>query len=153
MKTLILGLGSIIRRDDGVGNRIAQVLQKKVRDSEVSIIETDSVGFGLLDNLVGCDKVIVVDAMKSPEGKPGQIHRLGLPDIANPNHVRDTHLIGIDGIIELGNHLGMAMPKEVVIYGIEVEDILTFGEGLTPKVEKAVPEAVKLVLRELDEPG
>ncbi len=43
------------------------------------------------------------------------------------------------------------MPKEMVIFAIEVEDVLTFGEKLTPKVEAAIPKVCELVLQELNE--
>ena len=38
------------------------------------------------------------------------------------------------------------MPEQVDILAIEVEDIQTIAERMTPEVEKAVPTAVKKVL-------
>jgi len=52
---------------------------------------------------------------------------------------------------ELGEKLGIKLPKEMVIFAIEVEDVLTFGEKLTPKVEAAIPKVCELVLQELNE--
>ncbi|MGI6225087.1 MAG: hypothetical protein ACOYJ1_02415 [Peptococcales bacterium] len=51
---------------------------------------------------------------------------------------------------ELGKRLGVQLPKELVIFAIEVEDVLTFSEKLTPQVEKAVPEVCAMVLKELE---
>lgn len=114
-------------------------------------MDIESGGVRLLDYLPGYDRLIIIDAMKSQGGKAGQIYRLTLENLIAPDNPMETHLIGINTIMELGNRLGMNMPKQVIIYGIEAADLLTFGEGLSPEVEKAIPEAVRLVLNELGE--
>ncbi|MBN2186399.1 MAG: hypothetical protein JW732_02990, partial [Dehalococcoidia bacterium] len=49
-----------------------------------------------------------------------------------------------------GTKLGLALPKEIIILAIEVADITTFSQGLTPKVKQAIPKLVKLVLRDIE---
>ncbi|PIZ26561.1 MAG: hypothetical protein COY46_04625, partial [Chloroflexi bacterium CG_4_10_14_0_8_um_filter_46_9] len=78
MKTLVLGLGNPTRCDDGVGNRIAQVLQKEIHDSKVTVLEINAAGLELLDFLPDYDRAIIVDAIQTLGGKAGQIHRLSL---------------------------------------------------------------------------
>jgi len=41
------------------------------------------------------------------------------------------------------------MPREVVIFAIEVQDVTTFGESCTSKVERAIPKVIQRVAREL----
>lgn len=149
MKTLILGLGNPLLRDDGVGNRIARVLQKVIHDPEVTVIETNSVGLGLLDFLPGYDRAIIIDAIQTPEGKAGQIRRLSLQDLATPEYPSTTHDIGLATALELGTKLGLALPKEIIILAIEVADVTTFSEDLTPKVKQAIPQVVELVFQEI----
>ena len=149
MKTLVLGLGNPLRCDDGVGNRIAQVLQKVIHDPEVTVMETNAVGLGLLDFLPGYDRAIVIDAIQTLKGKAGQIHRLGLQDLTTSNYSSMTHNIGLGTALELGTKLGLALPKEITILAIEVADVTTFSEDLTPKVKRAIPKVVELVLQEI----
>ena len=53
MDTLILGIGNLILRDDGVGIRIARKLKEE--SPELEVIETSEVGLTLLDLVIGYD--------------------------------------------------------------------------------------------------
>jgi len=149
LKTLILGLGNPLRCDDGVGNKVAQILGKEIDDSEVTVIETNAVGLGLLDLLKDYQRAIIIDAIQTREGKPGQVHRLSLQDLGTLHHLPTTHDVDLATAVELGTKLGLKLPREVTIFAIEVADIITFSEECTPQIERAIPRVVKLVLREL----
>jgi hydrogenase maturation protease len=149
LKTLILGLGNPLRCDDGVGNRVAQILEKEIDDLEVTVIETNAVGLGLLDLLKDYQRAIIIDAIQTREGKPGQVHRLSLQDLGTLRYSPTTHDVDLATAVELGTKLGLSLPQEVTIFAIEVADITTFSEECTPQIERAIPRAVKLVLREL----
>ena len=45
--------------------------------------------------------------------------------------------------------MGYALPSEVIIYAIEVENIIDFSEEPTPAVAAAIPEVTAAVLKEL----
>ena len=149
MKTLILGLGNSLRCDDGVGNRVAQLLAKEIDNSEVTVTETNAVGLGLLDLLQGYQRAIIIDAIQTRKGKPGQVHRLSLPDLSTLRYSPTTHNVDLATVVELGAKLGLALPQEVIVLAIEVADVTTFSEECTPQIERAIPRVVKLVLREL----
>ena len=151
MKTLILGLGNSIRCDDGVGNQVAQILESEINNPEVTVTETNAIGLGLLDFILGYERVILIDAIQSSEGKAGKVHRLSLPDLADTPYQFASHGIDLATTIELGTRLGLAIPMEVVIFAIEVSNVNTFSEECTPPVKRAIPEVVKLVLRELED--
>ena len=149
MKTLIIGLGNPIRCDDGVGNRVAQVLAKEINNPDVTVTETNAGGLGLLDFMPGYERVVIIDAIQTPEGKAGQVYRLSQADLATPNYSCGTHTIDLAAALELGTKLGSRMPQEVIIFAVEVADVTTFSEECTPEVERAIPEVVGLVLAEL----
>lgn len=151
MKTLVLGLGNPILCDDGVGNRVAQDLENlAAQQQDVTVMETSASGLGLLDILAGYDKVIIVDAIQTEKGKPGQIHRL-TPDAFNDtHHASSPHDVNFATALELGKRLGVDMPEQIVIYAIEVVDTTTFTEGCTPQVRKAIPRCIELITKELN---
>jgi hydrogenase maturation protease len=149
LKTLILGLGNPLRCDDGVGNKVAQILGKEIDDSEITVIETNAVGLGLLDLLKDYQRAIIIDAIQTREGKPGQVHRLNLQDLGTLHYSPTTHDVDLATAVELGTKLGLSLPREITIFAIEVADIATFSEECTPQIERAIPRVVKLVLREL----
>src|SRR4030042_1437900 len=151
MKTLILGLGNPILSDDGVGNRIAQELEGKLSQRQgVTVQETSMSGLSLIDLLAGYDKAIIVDAIQTAEGNPGEIYRLNSDAFNNTRHASSPHDVNFATALELGNKLGIAMPKQIVIYAIEVDDISTFSEEFTPRVKQAIPKCVKTIIKELN---
>lgn len=151
MKTLILGLGNPILSDDGVGNRVAQILEDRLaRRQDVAVMETSLSGLSLIDVLAGYDKAIIVDAIHTAEEKTGQIYRLNPEALNNTRHVSSPHDVNFATALELGNKLGIAMPKQIVIYAIEVDDVSNFGEEFTDEVKQAIPKCVKRIIRELN---
>jgi hydrogenase maturation protease len=146
-------LGNPILSDDGVGNRIAEILQREISDPEVTATETNAVGLNLLDLLVGYQRAIIIDAVKTREGKVGQVYRLTPENLRISQHLCSPHDVDFTSTLELGKRLGLSLPDEIIILAVEVADITNFSESLTPEVEKAVPEVIQMVLDELANPG
>ena len=149
MKTLVLGIGNPILSDDGVGIRVAQEVGKKLDDPQITISETSAAGLSLLDSIVDHDKVIIIDAIQTEEGKAGQIYRMKPEDFSFAKHISSPHQINLVTALELGKMLNLAMPREISIFAVEAKDTTSFSEGCTPEVEQAIPEVVKMVLAEL----
>ena len=149
MKVLILGVGNLLRSDDGVGLHIIEALRKEHLKDNVDLIEAVS-GLDILDAIKGYDRIILVDAIKTG-GEPGTIYQLSLEDFKDKQTVNSfsTHLnMDIPTMLELGNRLfPEKMPEDIQIIAIEAEDITTISDKCTPKVEKAIPEVVELIKR------
>ena len=151
MKTIVLGLGNPILRDDGVGNRVALELEDKLAQrKDITVMETSMSGLSLIDLLAGYDKAIIIDAIQTAEGKAGQIYRLTPDAFNNTRHASSPHDVNFATALELGNRLGMSMPKQILIYAIEVADTSTFSEKCTPAVRRAIPACIKMITKELN---
>ncbi len=151
MKTIVLGLGNPILRDDGVGNRVALELEDKLAQrQDITVMETSMSGLSLIDLLAGYDKAIIIDAIQTAEGKAGQIYRLTPDAFNNTRHASSPHDVNFATALELGNRLGMSMPKQILIYAIEVADTTTFSEKCTPAVSRAIPACIKMITKELN---
>ncbi len=149
MKTLILGIGNTILTDDGVGCKVARRLEKRLRGrSDITVKETSLSGLSLLEEMAGYERLIIVDAIQTKSGKPGDIYKLA-PEDFKVGHMAIIHDLGLFSALDLGRKLGMDMPREVVIFAIEAKDMETFSEECTPEVEKAIPRAVEIVVREV----
>jgi len=149
MKTLVLGTGNPILSDDGVGIKVAQEVGEKLNDPQITVVATSAAGLSLLDSIVGYDKVIIIDAIQTEEGNTGQIYHMGLQDFSSAKHFSSPHQINLATALELGKVLNLAMPQKITIFAVEAKDITSFSEKCTPEVERAIPEAVKMVLEEL----
>jgi hydrogenase maturation protease len=151
MKTLILGIGNTVLTDDGVGCRVVQRLKKRLRGrSDITVKETSLSGLSLLDELTGYERLIIVDAIQTKGGKPGDIYKLSPSDFKT-GRMAIIHDLGLFSTLELGRKLEMDMPCEVIIFAIEAKDMATFSEKLSPEVEQAIPRAVDMVVGEVGE--
>ena len=150
MKTLVLGLGNPILTDDGVGVRVAEILQDEVDQGQVTVMEASLAGLSILDLLADYDRAIIVDAVKTVGGKAGQVHRLSTDMLDTTQHPASLHDFDVGTALELGGRLGLALPKEMIIFGVEVADVDTFGEECTAEVREAIPICVDMIMQELE---
>jgi hydrogenase maturation protease len=162
---LVLGLGNPILGDDGVGWRVVEAAERRWHDrmaagdgpgpmGEVRFEPVALGGLALMETLVGCDRAILVDATQTPGGVPGTLYRLELDDLptlhANAMHVNAVHDASLADALELGRRLGAHLPQRIAIIAVEAENVLDFGEALSPRVAGSVDRAAEMVLAELD---
>lgn len=154
MSTLVLGLGNPILTDDGVGIHVvrqAAARYEQAQDDAVTFAEASVGGLRLLEAISGHNRLILVDAIQTPGGAPGQIHRLSVDGLRTSLHAGSTHDLSFSGALAWGRRMGMALPPDagITILAVEAEDVLTFGEALTPAVAAALPCVVDEVLAAL----
>lgn len=147
MKTLIVGIGSTILGDDGVGVVAAQRLKERIRREDVDIIEIGTAGLSLLDLVEGYDRLIILDAMVSG-AQPGTVHLLRGEDMARTAHLHAGHEADLPTTLSLGAQLmDGRMPEQVVVVAVEAKEMTRFSESLSPEVESALPEVLARVER------
>jgi len=142
-KTLLLGLGNSILKDDAVGLRVVRALGERVTREEVDVQVSSFANIDLLDFIGAYDRLIIVDSIKTEGGRPGDLYRLNLDDLHSTLHLSCPHDINLATALELGKRLGMHIPEEIGIYAIEVEDNQTFSETCSPMVEEAIPRVIE----------
>ncbi len=153
MSTVIIGVGSLLRGDDVVGIKVAEALEREALNPDVRVVATTAAGLAMLDLLTGYDRAIVIDAIQTRQGKPGDIYRLGLDDLPAPLHAFTVHDVSLRSALDTGRKMGLSIPGKIVIFAIEVADVAPLREGCTPEVEGAIPKAISLVLQELQGAG
>jgi hydrogenase maturation protease len=151
LKTLVLGLGNPILTDDGIGIHVVQEMATRPLPNNVTCAEASLGGLRLLEIVAGYERLILVDAIQTADGRPGDIYRLSGNDLRASLHAGSTHDLSFSGALRLGRGMGLALPdnENILILAIEVVDVLTFGEECTPEVVAAIPRAVEAVLAEL----
>lgn len=145
---MVLGLGNLILSDDGVGFQVVEQLKARLNQPEITLMEADVSGLGLLDLLVGYDRAIIIDAIQTEGGKAGEVYHLGIDGFAASRRGVSPHDVDLATALELGKRLGLDLPQQIAIIAIEVADVITFREGCTPEVERAIPLAAKAVIEE-----
>jgi hydrogenase maturation protease len=148
-RTLVLGLGNPILSDDGIGCHVALALKDKLKESQIDIMEASIAGLDFLDLLAHYDKAIIIDAIQTKEGTPGQIYRFEPEMLANTCHASTPHDVNFATAIELGKQLGLPLPQQIAVFAIEVKDATSFSEACTPEVAVAIPTCVSMVVQEI----
>ena len=150
MKTMILGVGNQILGDDGVGVHVANELKKYIQNPDITIDEAITGGMNLLDLILGYDKVIIIDAIKTETGEDGDVKRIPLNDFSTM-HSCNPHDVSLMEAIEMAKKMGETrIPQEIIIIGVMMKQIpCEFGEKLSKNIYAAVPKAVEMTLNEI----
>ncbi|MCB8986023.1 MAG: hydrogenase maturation protease [Ardenticatenaceae bacterium] len=150
-KTLVLALGNVLRGDDGVGTAVLQSLQAAPAiPAGVELLDGGTPGLETALLLEGYNRVIIIDAAEMGL-VPGEWRRFlpgegRLP--ARDAHLRGTmHYAGLAEALALGEALGI-LPPHIVVYGIQPQ-ALDWQEGLSGRVQTAVPPVAAAILQEL----
>jgi hydrogenase maturation protease len=150
MKTIIIGIGNPILTDDAAGIAVAQLMQERIHGRrDIAVTTLSAGGIRLLDAMTGYDRAIIVDAMAPGTGPTGTIRRVALADLGGTWNTASIHDMNLPTALAMGRMLGMSLPDQLDIWGIEGKDLDTFGEEPTPPVATAIVRLVHLLCQEL----
>jgi hydrogenase maturation protease len=115
----------------------------------VTVLEYSGEPTGLLDAWKDADLAVVIDAVRSDHGSPGEIHRVEVDMTNTPTVGLGVSLHGTNPVevLDLARALGR-LPRRLVLYGIE-GGTFSFGSGLSPDVAASVSEAADRIQREV----
>ncbi len=137
----VIGIGSAMRRDDGIGIRLVNAL--KVDDVECAECPCD---LSILHALENCDAAVIADAVDFG-GKPGETRVMKPGDL--PRNGGETHSMNLGRILDLAD-LGGERP-EILIFGVQPADV-GFGDSLSEEMSRAMPSverALETLVRNL----
>ena len=146
-KTLIVGIGSILRGDDAVGTRVIDELEKENLPGDVKLHSGDISGLDLLKVFPGNDRVIIIDAADMGE-VPGTVKVFESKDIkkASFNDHFSTHGMALLETLTLAERL--EMDCRITIVGVQPFDTefnLEMSEGMLKRVPEVIEEVKKLL--------
>jgi hydrogenase maturation protease len=144
VKALVVGIGSLIRGDDGIGVHAVRRLKDEGIPDHVHTLEVGTGGLSLLDYVEGYDRLVIIDAIVT--GAPaGTVHELHGEETARTVHLAVGHEADLPTTLALGKKLSKTMPETVVVVAVEAGDLTSFSESLTPEVEAALPKVLSKV--------
>lgn len=148
MRVLVLGLGNVLLRDEGLGVWVAETLRRGLKfPEEVSIVEGGTLGLDLLPLLDGVERLCVIDAVRLGHA-PGAIVRLEGDDVPAALNVKlSPHQIGVQDLLAAARLMGRE-PPSVVLWGME-PGRLDPGTGFSPAVAQALPLLRAEIVEEL----
>ena len=138
MKTIVLGLGNTILSDDGAGIYVARATAALL-SGEADVREAELAGLDIIEILRGYDRAFIIDAILLDGEDPGTVFRMRPDDIRITPRLASFHDIDLVTALALGRRLEFHMPEEIVIFGVQAEDVLTLGERCTEAVARVIP--------------
>jgi len=145
MGKLVLGIGNVLLRDEGIGCHVVHALEG-ISLPDIKIIDGGTCP-EVLPVLEDADKLVIVDAVKGG-GTPGQIYRFHLEDITLEQKpflsLHDVGLVDSLMLMQLWYNTG-----DVVIIGVEPKEI-NWGLELSPELQEKMPQIIDAILSELN---
>jgi hydrogenase maturation protease len=138
--TIVLGLGNLIRSDDGVGIHAVQQLRSnpQVRD-DVLVLDGGTLGLDLLTYVSGARRLLVLDAVDV--GVPaGTVVRIKAQELESLPGGGSVHLLGLADLLAAVRITGQSI-EEVILLGVQPENT-EWGTSLSPPVAAALHELV-----------
>lgn len=138
MKAVVLGIGNTIVRDDGVGIYISRLLKKSLHHPDLEIKETYFSGMIYVDMLEEFDLAFIIDSIKLENETIGKVYKIEHGEIEYKKNPQSLHLFTLWDAISLARKIGLKMPDNIVIYGVNVLDNTVFDECLSPEIRNAM---------------
>jgi hydrogenase maturation protease len=150
--TLVLGLGNPLQRDDGVGIRVIEELERRTLPPHIEVMDGGTPGVGLINLMEGHARVVIVDAAEMGR-QPGEIVRFRAEDVTlTGSSARfSLHRSGVADALALAGALGVPLP-EIVVYGVQPAHV-GWGEELSAEVAAVIPGLVETIIQEARFPG
>ncbi len=152
-RILVLGIGNILLRDEGVGVHVVNRFREVYSVPEgVALIDGGTMGLDLIPYFEDKTHVIVVDAIRANGQRSGTIHRFSGSDVMGLLGERiSPHQIGLSDLLAC-IAVDSQLPGQLVLLGIVPESLET-GLDMTPRVQGKLEELVGLLRDELEACG
>jgi len=141
----VIGVGNLLRSDDGLGVHVIREAEKLSWPSSVELLDAGTGGPDIVHLLTGVSHVCLVDAMRMGR-PPGTIYRFPreAARLAEAAGEISMHGFGLATALRLGEALGIR--PEVLLVGVEPLS-LEYGKRLTATVQAQV-QPVLAIIRE-----
>ncbi len=153
-RVLVAGVGNVLRADDGVGPRVADLLRSRPMPDGVVVEEFGTGGIHLVQALMETryDGLVVVDCVDRDRApgvvmviRPEVLDVGGLRPIARFDFLADMHYTKPERAFALAKALGV-LPADFALVGVQPVDADSLREGLTPTVAAAAELAAETAL-------
>ncbi|HNR44536.1 MAG TPA: hydrogenase maturation protease [Methanofastidiosum sp.] len=151
-KIIVLGIGNPYLKDDRIGPKVVEDIEKFFSDYDNIIFEVFySSGIELLDSILDYNCAIFVDSIISEN--VGKITYLTLEDILSMPETSSPHSTNFSTMVKLGMKVSLdRMPNEILFCAIGIKDPFTFSDEFTSDLEESylnILEEIKNKLKDL----
>ncbi|PKM82506.1 MAG: Ni,Fe-hydrogenase maturation factor [Firmicutes bacterium HGW-Firmicutes-13] len=145
---LVLGVGSILMADEGIGVHIVKKMESLELPENVELLDGGTAALDLIPYLKGKDKIIIIDCIDTDD-PAGTIYRLAPEDLEDIKTftISSMHQIGLAETIKMSRLLGNE--ADVIIIGITPKTYSEYSLEISPELESITPKVIEIVLKEI----
>lgn len=153
---LVACVGNTLRTDDGVGPRVAEILNARRLPPNIDVRDFGIGGVHMVQALLSGEyrALVLVDCAdrQRPPGtvmviEPDVLDVHDLEIVEKYDYLADMHYTNPERAMALAKALGV-LPDRTVLIGIQPVESEELGRGLTPRIEKAAEVAADEALRQ-----
>lgn len=144
----VIGIGNVLRGDDGIGPHIISELQKQDVPNSIRLIDIGSDTFSIIEHLVNEDPVLVIDCAQMNKN-PGDVFKFKVSE-KNLSYVDNTislHGFGFSELYKIAEKLNDNILCTII--GIQPKS-LEFNTGLSDEIKKNIPYIKSMVIEEIN---
>jgi hydrogenase maturation protease len=149
----VIGIGNVLRGDDGIGINIIQRLQEIfMGNAKLKFINFGEAELGLINTIKQFPEVLLIDAVDAGL-QPAAMRIFSLEEafIKSARENFSTHELTLSGIFQLLKGLGLKV--KVFVAGIQVKD-MGYGKGLSDELREraeGITQEIVSYLRDIKE--
>ena len=142
----VIGLGNILRGDDGIGPVIIKELEKLKNSLQIQLYDVGSDAFTILDHLLGSEPVLIIDCARMGK-EPGTVIKMLARDAEfhRANIGISLHGYSLTEVWQIARSLGVK--NELSAIGVEPY-AMDFNTGISEAIKKSIPKILQLVAEE-----
>ncbi len=146
-KTVVVGVGNIIRSDDGLGVHAMRRLQIDPRvPPDVVFVDGGTLGLELVSYVSEASRLLLIDSADVGE-IPGSLIRLNGDELRSLPGGASVHQLGVADLIGTLS-IASERPPEILLLGIQPAST-DWGTSLTPRVEGSLGRLLEMAMAQL----
>lgn len=152
-KTAIMGFGNPVRSDDGIGCYVIEKLKERQLNSDfISLLDMGTGAFEVLFQLIGNERIIIVDAVINTDEPSGTIYKVPSSEIEAAildDPMVFLHSIKWDQALSYAKKImNQNYPDDITVYLIAIDNT-RLEIDLSNEVKEAGNKVVNYILAEL----
>lgn len=148
---LILGLGNELLCDDAIGIRLVAELEEQYQSPDIHFKTSCNGGLDIIETIAGYNHIIIIDAIKTQDGVPGDVYHFIPDDFKDTLHISSFHDISFLTALKFADNIDIPVPENIDILAIEIEEDMVFNDEFSKPIRKKYAFIRKKIKDHIDE--
>ena len=144
MTNLVIGVGNILRNDDGIGALITEQIEL-LNWPAVETQITQQLHLEVIEDLLKYKKIIIIDA--SSVGASYDLQKINLESSNRESDLSSSHHLSLQLLLALAKKI---YNQDINLYLCSIKGLnFEIGDSISSEVMSCIPKAIKLISAEI----